>query len=1127
MTPQRPDARPPEPTRTPPRKRHRGHTIGIWSLVGIAALVVLAVIGALAFTGRPIEAPVWLRDRIEARIDSQIKDVSLNFGDIVLQVDSGWRPHIFLRDVTFSQLDGTPIVSMANISASLAMRPLLKGRIQPKRVSIQGVVAELRRGPQGQFELFLSGNQSKTRQAGTLAQLIKEVDSVLTRPNFSDLVGIDVRALTLRYEDVRVDRAWTVDGGRLRLDRDGQILTLSADLAVLSGGDDVATLEANYESTIGSVAAEFGVTISDLDAADIATQAPALAWLNVLKAPISGAFRGRVLDDGSVGPFSSTLQIGAGAVQPTAQTLPIPFQAARAYVTFDPKQQTLRFDELSVQSAWVTGRAEGQATLHGIASGKLDELIAQFTLSEVVVNPAALYPHPVALAEADLDFRLTFDPFVLTLGQAHVSDQGQSLLVRGELRAAQDGWQLALDGEMDGVSQLRVLELWPMSVGAKTRTWLEENLSAANLKDIELAFRANPNKKPELLLNFQYADAGIRFSKHMPVVNNASGHATILRNRFVAVADQGYVQAKQGGRIDVAGTSFIVPDVSVKDGPPGVARLRTSSTVTAALSLLDSEPLNVMTKADVPVTIADGRLVLQGTLAMPLKKGITEKDIEYFAKGSVFSVRSSTLVPGRVIAADVLNITANNTHVRVAGSGRIGAVGFDGKWDQPLGGGVQHGSTVSGTIELSERTLDEFKIGLPQGMVSGSGQAAVQIGLKKGTLPTLDLRSSLKGMSLQLKPLGWSKPPQADALLQVAGTLGPKPEILKLALDAPGMSAIGTVATRVDGGLDNATFSRVQIGGWFDAPVVLTGTGPGRPPNISVPGGSIDLRAAQFADDENVSQKNPSGTLSLQLDSLKITDAIVLNDFQGQFSTQSGLDGTFTGNVNGGTPISGRLVPKNRRFAVRIQSTDAGGVFRSAGVLKQLQDGDMTLTLVPVGPAGSFDGTLRVTDTRLTNAPVMAEMLNAVSVVGLLEQLDNQGIHFSEVDGQFRLTPTQIIVTSGSAVGNAIGLSIDGVFDVASSVMDMQGVITPVYLLNGIGSVLTRKGEGVIGFNFTLTGNAKSPTVQVNPLSVLTPAMFREIFRRPAPVVDGQGGGIVAPVDQPAPRQVEQQGSSR
>ena len=64
---------------------------------------------------------------------------------------------------------------------------------------------------------------------------------------------------------------------------------------------------------------------------------------------------------------------------------------------------------------------------------------------------------------------------------------------------------------------------------------------------------------------------------------------------------------------------------------------------------------------------------------------------------------------------------------------------------------------------------------------------------------------------------------------------------------------------------------------------------------------------------------------------------------------------------------------------------------------------------------------------------------------------------------------------------------------------EYDAVISPIYLLNGVGAVLTRQGEGLFGFNYRLGGTSDDPSVRVNPLSILTPGMFREIFRRPVP----------------------------
>ena len=61
------------------------------------------------------------------------------------------------------------------------------------------------------------------------------------------------------------------------------------------------------------------------------------------------------------------------------------------------------------------------------------------------------------------------------------------------------------------------------------------------------------------------------------------------------------------------------------------------------------------------------------------------------------------------------------------------------------------------------------------------------------------------------------------------------------------------------------------------------------------------------------------------------------------------------------------------------------------------------------------------------------------------------------------------------------------------------GVISPVYFLNAIGSIFSRRGEGLFGFNYRIAGSTADPKVSVNPLSILTPGMFREIFRANPP----------------------------
>lgn len=1097
-------------TDAPKRRQKR-----LWRRLGLVSLfwslILAAFIGASIYVliGRPVGAPAWLRDRIETRAEEALGTASLRFDALDLVVEDNAKPRVRMTNVQVLNAAGAEIVGFSEMRVGLSVADLLKGQFRPTEIGVTGVFAKLRRQIDG--SVILSGGLDLTapsQEAATLAQLIEGIDDLVTVPGLSALIGADVQALTLRIEDVRSERAWTIDGGRLRLTRDGDELRITSDLALLSGGQGVATLEANYESRLGDSAATFGVLVDDVDAGDIATLAPAFAWLDVLRAPISGAVRGVFGVDGTLAPVNVALNIGAGVIQPTDATLPVPFASARSYFSYDPNGTVLTFDELSVESAWITARIEGQAVLGLDDAGGLADLVGQFRASTLRANPDALYPEPVQLDAAQLDFRLSLDPFRLDVGQALFQDQGQDLIARGALLAANDGWSYKVDAQMAGMLPGRLLELWPDRFAPKARGWVLANLLEGYMRDLDFALRDEPGKAPVIYAGFAYEGAKVRYLKSMPPVEQARGSASLFENRFVVSVDQGIVPAPQGGLIDVGGSSFIIPDISARDGVPAVVRLETDGTVTAGLSLLDLPPLNVMERAGLSPTLADGHLNAAGTLAFPMKTGMKLSDVTYDATGTARNVLSTTLIEGRRLAADTLRVVAAQDRVEVSGAGTLDGVPFDVTWAQPLGGGPQP-STVNGTIELSERTVDAFDLGLPAGLVSGRGTGDLKIDLPVGDgPPSFALSTNLRGIRLSSPPLGWSKPAATAASLTLDGFLGEAPRVDRLVLDAPGLQAQGAITANPDGGLGRATFGNVQVGEWMNGPVDLVGRGRGAAPAVLVRGGTLDLRQADFGGSgAGTGGQQGGGPLTLVLDRLQITDTIALDGLSGEFNMARGLDGAFTARVNGGTPIRGQVLPQNGRSAIRVTSDDAGGVAASAGILKQARGGALSLTLLPVGSA-SFDGTLNVKETRIQDAPAIAALLNALSVVGLLEQMGGSGIHFQEVDASFRLTPSTMTLTQASATGPSMGLSMDGVYDVAGGRLDMQGVISPLFLINGIGSIFTRRGEGLIGFNYRLRGPVEDPRVQVNPLSALTPGLFREIFRAPAPDVPQVEGEV-------------------
>lgn len=1078
-----------------PVRSRRGLRLARWLLVVLVLLGVLAGAGALYVLGRPIAAPDWLRDRIEQRIGLAVPGLAVAFGEVTFLVERDGAPRLSLYDVDIGTSDGRNLASLSDVEVALSRGALLRGEPKVKSVTLAGAFVTMRRDRDGRFGLSFGDSLAPEGAAPDLPAIITAVDAALANPRLDALEEVTAEGLTLRYEDARARRGWTADGGRLALTRSEQSLSLRGDFAVLGGGTNVATIALNAESELGDPGLVFGVTLADIPSRDIATQGPALAWLRGLRAPISGAMRAEMFADGSLGPLNATLAIGEGVLQPTDQTSPVPFKGARTYFTYHPDTETLVFDEISVKSDWGQALAEGRATLTGLQNGWPSAMLGQFRVSDIRTNPGGFFETDLALKGAEADFQLELDPFRYTLGRMRLVDEDLPLRISGEAAAGEDGWHLALDARVAKVAPARVEELWPPHVVPKTRKWVRDNVQGGVLQDVQFALRVAPGKPVATYLGAEFEDAQVQYARTLPPVTGGSGQFVINGKRLIATVDKGLVAATEGEPLDISGSSFTIPDITQRPAT-GRLELTATGTIPAALALLNRAPLSVMDRAKQPVDVAEGRATVTGWMERPLRKGVKLPDMAFHFDADLTDVESDKLIPGRSLRAASLKVDATQDRVSIGGAARIGAVPFNGTWSMPLG---QPGaaSKLTGKLELGQAFADEFGIALPRGMLSGKAQADLALTLVKDSPPEFSLSSDLAGLGVRLDALNWALSQSQTGKLEVAGRLSKPVQVDSLSLSGAGLNTAGDVRLNADGSLDRIALNRVQLDGWLDAPVVLTGRGAGVPLAITLQGGTVDMRKASIG---GGSGGGGTGPITVALDRLKISDGIALQPFRGTFTTGGGLDGRFTARINGGPDIAGFVSPqRGGGSAYRIQSQEAGKVFAAAGLLKNVAGGEMYLTLRPTGQPGTFDGILKVTNPRLRSGNALAALLDGISVVGLLDQMNGPGIFFTDVDAKFRLTPAQVILSQSSAVGPSMGLSLDGYYTLASKAMDFQGVISPIYILNGIGSLLTRKGEGLIGFNFTIKGTSDTPQVGVNPLSILTPGMFREIFRRPPP----------------------------
>jgi len=1070
-------------------------------------LLIAAALLAFALSGKPFKAPDWMQARILEQLNSVVSDGDVQFQGIALQFTKSLKPTVTVEDLVLSNASGVVVAYVSSASASLSPTALIKGEVRPTDVRVDEATINLRRAQNGQFDLGFGVEVGDAGAAtggatGTIGEVLDSIDLAFETPGLATIEAIDLSKLTLNFTDARARRGWFLTDGTLRLVQDAQKVGISLGFDLDYGAEQTASAEMTFESQKGSTKASFGATVSRVAARDLASQIPALAWLGVLDAPISGAIRAQIGENGLLGDMNGTLEIGQGSLRPTDDARAFGFQSARAYFGFDAVAQKIRFDELSVLTEAGTLKAEGQAYLRELTDGIPKVMLGQLRILEGLIQPQDIFAAPVSVTGGALDLKLRFDPFALTIGQAVVEDGENRYLIDGDIRADSTGWHLAMDAKVDEITPQRLIALWPLAAIPGTRSWIDENVNSARIFNVNGSLRVNTGVKPAYALGYEFDEAEIRYLKKLPPVKAAFGHGAIAAGLLTVVANGGHVTAPEGGTLDVTGTVFQIPDVDIK-GPPAVVTLKARGPIHAALSLLDQPPFEVLTKASQPVDLATGQAEISGKARLRLVKNILVDDVDYDVTAALSNVRSDKLVEGRVLTSDNLTVTATPVEVVISGPGKLGQVPVQGSWVQKMGPQNAGKSRVEGTVELSQRFVDEFGIGLPKGSVTGAGLGRVVIDLGRGEASKFRLVSDLNRIGLRLSDVGWSLPKNGKGSLEVVGTLGTPPSIEKLAISGAGLQATGKVTMTSGGDLKSARFSRVKLAGWLDAPIELIGRGRGATPSVRISGGLIDTRKTTFGSGGGANT-GAGGALTVGLDRLIVSEGITLTGFRGNFTRLRGFTGDFTASVNGKAPISGVVVPAKGGSSFRIKSKDAGAVFLAAGVLETVRGGTMDLTLIPRnGFEGQYDGRLSGENVRIKGAPAMADLLGAISGVGLLEQLNGRGIVFSNYQVRFRMTPRQVIITSGSAAGASMGVSMDGVYNLGNSTLDMQGVLSPIYFLNGIGQILTRKGEGLFGFNYRMTGKASDPKVRVNPLSILTPGMFRELFKRQPPKIDG------------------------
>lgn len=1063
---------------------------GLGSVVFGLAVIALLLGGFLFWrvNTKPISMP-QVAQYLETAFATNFPDATLTMGEVSIVSPQGSRElDLVMQHVSVQSIDGKSLFLFPSIRTEFSPSDMLRGNFAPTQMTIDGAALHAERSADGTFSFSSATNES----SAAITSINEALEVYNTIAFLRNIETVEFLNTDLTLVDKGTGRTYSVENGNLAMRVEDQNFEFNTNIQV-NGGNAATNASATLRHTIDAPSSELLFQFSDVSLHDAAEQFPSLQFLAMVDAPVSGSVSMRIDTDTPLGDLNGVLELKQGALTPADATKGFSFEGGKIYFNYQRQDDLLFIDSLTIDSEFGTAALTGTLDFDRNDAGFIDRFSTVLDANELRLNKGRFFANDLSLEAGQILANIEFLPFSADVKKLVVWDETTHLEVDGKSWIKDAQWQNEFHLRSDLISNRRLMEIWPLNFIPKTRAWLTQNVASAEVANIDGNLSTIDNV-PDYNLSFSLQDVETTLVKTMPPLKNATGTGELTKKDLTLTLDHGHIIAPNGQKVDMDGTQFYIPDITARPAN-GEITLRAAGGAQGAMALLNIPKFQFLTKAGLKTDIAEAAVVANGKLRLPLVK--STKPIDFDIDATLNNVFSETLIQGRTLRAKTLNLRATDKTLEISGPAVIDGVDADVKWQQPIGKGSNTSSTVTANFDLGASQMSAFGIALPNGFVSGSTPATMTLNIQRNQPVEFEINSNLRGAEINLPSLGWAKPARLEGGLLVAGTFGKGPKIEKFQLSGNGLTADGTINLTDAGKLSKIDLSTFRLNNWIDSSVTLVPSGANSF-KIELSGGTVDLRRSQSA------KGGGANTIDFRLDTLVITNGISLTNVRGDIKTKGGITGNFSAKVNGGAVVVGQLARANHGTRIHLTSANTGRLLKSANLLNTASKGDMQLELWPT-PAGPYDGKFTIKHIRVKQTNALASLLNAMSGVGLIQQLGGEGIHFATVEGGIKLRPSGTEIIEMSAVGPSMGMTVNGWYKAADKSLDFEGVVTPLYAINGVFERVFKrlagrqKGEGLFSFTYKMRGPAANPSVNVNPLSILTPGVFRNIFRQPAP----------------------------
>ncbi len=688
-----------------------------------------------------------------------------------------------------------------------------------------------------------------------------------------------------------------------------------------------------------------------------------------------------------------------------------------------------------------------------------------------------------------------------------------------KIRFGQGSPEISFAGQIPKMEATAVKQLWPFWMAHKPREWVVSNLYGGTVTNGSIAIFIPQGRmcgpgcplvlgESEMQIRFDIDGTRLNTTGDIPPLRDVDAHFNLVGSRMNVDLKNATSYFASNRSLALEDSRFSMSDVYAKP-LLGNLELNVSGSADAVAELATLKPINALKDTQFKPDDFTGDVTANAKLTVGMLSSQNPPPPVWTADLDLKNLSLTKPFAGRKVTALDGFMSINDRQLKLEGKGRVDDVPMSIEMTEP----VRKNSDVAPTLSL-KATLNETQVAklAPELSTVLGGTTVVEI--DGADTKSQDIQLDLAKASIILPGLGWSKgvgiPAKATFTLE---TSDGRTTISDFSLTGDGFGAAGDV-TFTKNGLISADLSRVQLSPSDNYAVAVTASKNGY--SINASGKSADLRPflsklrSSSGAGDGTSRSQPSLAIKAQLDKVYGFNDEILSNVSADVSVRDGKVRSvdFRGVTGRGQAVVAQTTNRGATGTVTLTSSDAGSLARFTNIYTRIRGGLLNLALSTVN-GSDWSGSLDLRNFAVVNEAKLQDIVATPTGddgrslnTAVRRNIDVSSEKFQRGFARLVYVNGSVAVENGVVRGEQIGATFQGLLKDQNGRMDMTGTFMPAYGLNRLFGELPFIGiflgngrdRGLLGITFKLSGQTDQPKLTINPLSLIAPGVFRQIF---------------------------------